>query len=240
MMAHASDMRRAHRLFLGNRKYDLVFHGHASHAAAYPERGVNALDGVVQFMTALGLLRQQLPRGVRIHAIITDGGKAANIIPERAAAEVWVRALDPAELEHAVERVLACARGAAEATGNRLEAAALASSSPPMRPNVPLADCYRRQLASLALAESDHAPDQAIGSSDITHVSRVAPTIHPNFPIGTRLQLHTRAFAEATATPAGEAGLLEAARALALTAHEIFRSAEVRAAVAAVHSRTEA
>lgn len=240
MMAHASDMRRAHRLFLGNAKYDLVFHGRASHAAAYPERGVNALDGVVQCMTAIGLLRQQLPRGVRVHAIITDGGKAANIIPERAAAQVWIRALDPAELDDAVARVLACARGAAEATGTRLDAQAIASSSPAMRPNLPLAESYRRQLGRLALPESDHAPDQAIGSSDITHVSRVAPTIHPNFPIGTGLQLHTRAFAEATASPAGEAGLLEAARALALTAHELFRSAEVRAAVAAEHARTAA
>jgi len=47
LMAHASDMRRAHRLFLGNRKFELVFHGRAAHAAAYPERGLNALDGVI-------------------------------------------------------------------------------------------------------------------------------------------------------------------------------------------------
>jgi amidohydrolase len=233
MMAHASDMRRAHRLFLGNRKFDLVFHGRASHAAAYPERGVNALDGVVQLMSAVGLLRQQLPRGVRVHGIITDGGKAPNVIPERAAAQLWVRALDERELELAVERVLACARGAAEATGTRLEPSELESSSPAMRPNLALAACYRRQLERLGLAESGHAPDQNIGSSDITHVSRVVPTIHPNFPIGTSLQLHTRAFAEATTSAAGQAGLLEGARALALTLHELARTPALRAQVAA-------
>jgi amidohydrolase len=226
MMAHAADMRRAHRLFLGNRKFELVFHGRAAHAAAYPEQGVNALDGVIALFVALGLLRQQLAPGVRIHGIVSDGGRAPNVIPERAAARVWVRALEAAVLSEAAERVLRCAEGAATATGTRLEILEAESSSPPMRPNRALAELYRRQLERLGLAETEHAPDQAIGSSDITHVSQVLPTIHPNFPIGRDLQLHTRAFARATVSAEGEAG------ALALTAWELARRPEARAAVA--------
>jgi amidohydrolase len=233
LMAHASDMRRAHRLFLGNRKFDFVFHGKAAHAAAYPQEGLNALDAVVQLLVAIGLLRQQLPRSARIHAIVSDGGRAPNVIPERAAARVWVRAIDDVTLGAVVSRVQACARGAAEASGTQLEAIVLDGASPPMRPNLPLADVYRRQLHRLGLVETDHAPDANIGSSDITHVSRVVPTIHPNFPIGRGLELHTRAFAEATASAAGEAGLLEAARALALSVAELVGSPEARAAVAA-------
>jgi amidohydrolase len=233
MMAHASDMRRAHRLFLGNRKFEFVFHGRAAHAAAYPERGVNALDAVIATFVNVGLLRQQLPRGVRVHGIVSDGGRAPNVIPERAAARFWVRSLDEAELADAAGRVVRCAEGAAAASGARLELREDESTSPPMRPNLALADLYRRQLASLGLAESAHAPDEAIGSSDITHVSRVVPTIHPNFPIGRDLQLHTREFAEAVRSPTGEAGLLEAARALALTLRELVRSPEARRAVAA-------
>jgi amidohydrolase len=231
MMAHASDMRRAHRLFLGNAKFELVYHGRAAHAAAYPERGLNALDGVIALFVAIGLLRQQLPRGARVHGIVSDGGAAPNVIPERAAARVWVRALEDEVLEATVARVLACARGAAESTGTRLEILEQEGVSPPMRPNRALASVYRRQLERLGLAETEHAPDQSIGSSDITHVSRVVPTIHPNFPIGTGLELHTRAFEAATRSPAGEAGILEAARALALTIHELARSEEAREAV---------
>lgn len=233
MMAHASDMRRAHRLFLGNRKLELVFHGRAAHAAAYPEEGINALDAVIQLFVAVGLLRQQLARGVRVHGIVTDGGQAPNIIPERAAARFWVRALEDDVLADAAERVLACARGAAAATGTRLEVQEALGSSPPMRPNLALASVYRRQLERLGLPETAHAPGESIGSSDITHVSRVVPTIHPNFPIGTGLKLHTREFAEATDRPSGEAGLLEAARALALTIHELARSEQTRSAVEA-------
>jgi amidohydrolase len=232
LMAHASDMRRAHRLFLGNRKFELVYHGRAAHAAAYPERGINALDGVIALFVAVGLLRQQLPRAARIHGIVSDGGKAPNVIPERAAARIWVRALDEAVLDDAAARLLACAEGAATATGTRLEVIRDESESPPLRANLALAAVYRRALARLGLPESPHAPDESIGSSDITHVSRVAPTIHPNFPIGSALALHTRPFAEAAAGPGGDAGLLEAARALALSVHELARSAETREAVA--------
>ncbi len=233
MMAHASDMRRAHRLFLGNRKFEFVFHGKAAHAAAYPEEGLNALDGVIQLFVAIGLLRQQLSGGVRVHGIVSDGGQAANVIPERAAARFWVRSLDDDVLARTAERVLECARGAATATATRLEALEGEGSSPPMRPYLPLAAAYRRQLEALGLQETRHAPGEAIGSSDITHVSRVVPAIHPNFPIGDDLQLHTREFAEATTSAQGEAGLLEAARALALTTQVLARSLEARAAVAA-------
>ena len=232
MMAHASDMRRAHRLFLGNRKFELVFRGRAAHAAAYPHEGVNALDAVIGLFVAVGLLRQQLPSGVRIHGIVSEGGTAPNVIPERAAARVWVRCLDAAQLDDAVERVRACAEGAARSAGAQLELREEESGSPPMRPNLPLANLYREQLVRLGLAESPHAPDESIGSSDITHVSRALPTIHPNFPIGRDLQLHTRAFAQATGSAEGEAGLLEAARALALTVTALVEDPPMRAAVA--------
>jgi amidohydrolase len=231
LMAHASDMRRAHRLFLGNRKFDVVYHGRASHAAAYPERGRNALDGVIALFVAIGLLRQQLPADVRVHGIVTDGGQAPNVIPERAAARLWVRALDAEDLEDAAARVRACAEGASLQTGTRLELTTREGSSPPMHVNGALSRAYGRQLERLGLPETPHAPDEAIGSSDITHVSQVVPTIHPNFPIGRDLQLHTRDFAEAAAGPCGEEGLLEAARALALTVLELAREPEIRAGV---------
>ncbi len=233
MMAHASDMRRAHRLFLGNRKYEFVYRGKAAHAAAYPEQGINALDGVISLFVAIGLLRQQLPSDIRVHGIISDGGKAPNIIPERAAAKVWVRGLDPEALDEAEARVIACAKGAAETSGTQLEIISSVGCSPPMKANLPLASAYRRNLDFLGLAETNHSPSQAIGSSDITHISRVVPTIHPNFPIGESLALHTRAFSDAAASERGDAGLLEGARAMALTVVDLVNSETLRQEVAA-------
>ncbi|MFP8871098.1 MAG: M20 family peptidase, partial [Myxococcota bacterium] len=176
---------------------------------------------------------------VRLHGIITDGGQAPNIIPERAAAEIWVRALDPAVLKDASARLLECARGAALTTGTRLEVVAAVGCSPPMKANLPLAASYRAKLIALGLAESEHAPDQAIGSSDITHIADVVPTIHPNFPIGDDIALHTREFAEATASERGEAGLLEGARAMALTVLDLVNSASLRDEVRVAAGRGE-
>jgi amidohydrolase len=231
LMAHASNRRRAHRLFLGNRKFEFVYRGRAAHAAAHPECGINALDSVIQLFVAIGALRQQLHGQVRIHGIVTDGGQAPNVIPERAAARVWVRAPDDATLGDATERLLACARAAAEASGAKLEIRPEQGTSPPLLPNLALAAVYRRQLERLGLPEMDPAPDRAIGSSDITHVSRVVPTIHPNFPIGEEVELHTREFAAATLEPRGEEGLVEAARALALTLLELARQPALRQAI---------
>ena len=193
---------------------------------------MNALDAVIALFVAIGLLRQQLPRGVRVHGIVSDGGKAPNVIPERAAARVWVRALDDAELVDAVARVKACAHGAAASTGTTLELRDEDGTSPPLLPNLALAAAYRRQLDALGLAEFGPGPDAAIGSSDITHVSRVVPTIHPNFPIGAGLEIHSRAFAEAAASEAGQAGLVEAARALSLTVQELARDPGLRGEIA--------
>ncbi len=232
LMAHASDMRRAHRLFLGTRKLEFVFHGRAAHAAAYPERGINALDGVIATFVGVGLLRQQLSRDVRVHGIVSEGGTAPNVIPERASARFWVRALDAADLDAATQGVVHCAEGAASATGTRLVVNEDPNASPPLRANLPLAAVYRAQLESLGLAETAHPPETRIGSSDITHVSQLLPTIHPNFPIGTDLQLHTRAFADAVGSARGQAGLLEAARALALTCLALARDPEARRSIA--------
>ena len=64
----------------------------------------------------LALLRQQVRDGSRLHGIITHGGAAANIIPDYTRAECYVRSFDAAYLEELAERLVACARGAAEAT----------------------------------------------------------------------------------------------------------------------------
>jgi metal-dependent amidase/aminoacylase/carboxypeptidase family protein len=169
---------------------------------------------------------------VRVHGIVSDGGKAPNVIPERAAARVWVRALDDAELVDAIARVKACAHGAAASTGTALELRDEDGTSPPLLPNLALAAAYRRSLDALGLAEFGPGPDAAIGSSDITYVSRRVPTIHPNFPIGDGLEIHSRAFADAAASEAGLAGLVEAARALALTVQALAHDPALRAEIA--------
>ena len=71
---------------------DVVYRGRAAHAAAMPERGVNALDALVIAYQGIAALRQHIRTTERIHGIITDGGQAPNVVPERAAGRFYVRA----------------------------------------------------------------------------------------------------------------------------------------------------
>ena len=99
-----------------------IFHGKAAHAAAMPHEGINALNGVIHLFSGIDSLRQHLREDTRIHGVITDGGRAPNVVPEYAAANFMLRCRDRDYLNDViVGRVLNAAEGAAAMTGCRLE-----------------------------------------------------------------------------------------------------------------------
>jgi len=100
---------------------EVEFFGKAAHASARPHMGINALEAMINSFTAINSLRQHIRDKARIHGIITDGGEAANIIPDHAAARLLVRAEDDAYLDELKQRVINCFIGAAAASGARLE-----------------------------------------------------------------------------------------------------------------------
>ncbi|HEY6096938.1 MAG TPA: M20 family metallopeptidase [Candidatus Deferrimicrobium sp.] len=224
MMVHPSSRRHVAKGYLALHKIRFTYRGKASHAAAYPEHGINALDGVLLLFQGIAALRQHLPDTVKVHGIVTEGGQAPNIVPERAQAYFYVRGEDDAQLLETVPRVKACARAAAKATGCRLEMEEGPYTLSAMKVNPALAASWRRTLALLGLKESGAPTDRNRGSSDIGNVSRAVPALQPNVPIssGERVEIHTRAFAEATVSPAGIAGMMEGIRGLALTAYDLF------------------
>ena len=222
MMAHPSSKRMVSRIFLGLIRLNLHFKGKASHASAYPEEGINALDAVIQTFNSINAMRQQLRGDVRIHGIITEGGAAPNIIPEKASASFYVRAKDLDELYSVKERVLNCARGAASATGCQLVVEEGADMNAPMKINKAFADIYRRQMQSLGFQEDELPLDKNAGSSDIGNVSHVLPTIHPHILLRRDINIHTREFADATITEDGKNAIMEGAKCLALTAAELI------------------
>ncbi|MEK7353208.1 MAG: amidohydrolase [Chloroflexota bacterium] len=87
---------------------DIEFFGKAAHAAANPELGINALEAILQSFTAINSLRQHIRSTARIHGIITDGGKAANIVPDHSAGNFMLRAMENDYLDELKERVLNC------------------------------------------------------------------------------------------------------------------------------------
>ncbi|HLO25755.1 MAG TPA: M20 family metallopeptidase [Geobacteraceae bacterium] len=231
LMVHPSSKRQVLKMYLGLAKVHFTFYGKPAHAAAYPEEGVNALDGAIQTFNGINALRQHVRQDVRVHGIITQGGVAPNIIPEKASCSFYVRADDLAEVERVKKRVIACAQGAAVASGCRLDVVEDERVLAPMKINRAFSALYSRQLEYLHLPESMAPADKNKGSSDIGNVSQVVPTIHPHVPIGDGIHIHSEGFARATISDQGKAAVIEGALALALTAAELAVYPAVRDAI---------
>lgn len=220
----------AYEPLLACRSLRLRFRGRAAHAAAAPWQGLNALDAVVQFFVNAGLLRQQLPEGVRLHGVITRGGDAANVIPDFTEAEYLVRARTVAELERVYARVKDCARAAALATGCAVELEEGVTFKDLLE-NATLGAAFRRHLEPRGYAFRE--PRAPGGSSDIGNVSHVCPTLHPMVTIApSGIGCHTPGFREAANSPAGYRAMVDAAYALAATAAEMLARPELAAAAA--------
>jgi aminobenzoyl-glutamate utilization protein B len=119
------------------------FHGLSAHAAAAPERGRSALDAVeaMDFMT--NALREHIPDGSRIHYIITDGGKAPNVVPDEAEVYYVVRHVEMSIVKAIWNKVVNAAKGAALGTGTTYDLQ-LVGSVYSLLPNETLAKVQQR------------------------------------------------------------------------------------------------
>ena len=224
MMVHPSSRTLAGRTSLASNRVDLEFTGRAAHAAAQPDRGISALDGVIQTFNAVNALRLVLRPDARVHGIITSGGSAANIIPEYAAAKFSVRALDRQYQQEVLKRFIACAEGAATSTGTSLKVTVHENSGyENMVPSAPLAQRWAAHASEQGLAVMTSAPDERMGSTDMGNVSQVVPSIHPYVAIAPEgTPGHSTVFRDAAATPQALENALKAAKAMALTAVDVL------------------
>lgn len=121
MMLHGANADVIYPAFLALDTVEVEFFGKASHASASPWEGINALDAAVLSYTNIGLMRQQMHPSQRVHGIIKEGGKAANIIPDYTMSTYTVRAPKYTEIEVLKKKVERIFKGAAAATGCRVE-----------------------------------------------------------------------------------------------------------------------
>ena len=211
---------------------DIEFFGRAAHAAAHPEQGVNALEAMILAFNGLNSLRQHIKDKARIHGIITHGGEAANIVPAYSAAKLLVRALDNAYLDELKEKVLNCFAGASLATGARLDHKWGEAAYSPMKNNLSLAQLFSQNLEFLGRKIVPFEMHFGFGSTDMGNVSQVVPSIHPTVAIAPPgVSLHSVDFALAAASEAGHEGLLDAAKALAMTVADLLGEPEALAKV---------
>jgi amidohydrolase len=202
---------------------EVEFFGKAVHAAAYPEWGINALEAMILAFNAVNSLRQHIKDKARIHGIITRGGEAANVVPAYSAATFLIRAMDNAYLDELKQKVVNCFEGAALATGARLDYRWSEIVYAPMKNNLALAQLFAQNLESLGRKVEPFESHFGFGSTDMGNVSQVIPAIHPSVAIvSPDVLLHSADFAVAAASESGHEGLLDAAKALAMTVVDLL------------------
>jgi metal-dependent amidase/aminoacylase/carboxypeptidase family protein len=210
---------------------EAVYRGVAAHASAMPERGRNALDGLVLAYQAIGALRQHIRPSERLHGIITDGGQAPNIVPERAAGRFYVRARNEKELAPLKERVEACFRAGAEASGTEVELHWTPVDYLAIRFNGPLAEAFQTNAERLGreFVPLDKVPSRFAGSTDMGNVSHRVPSIHPMIAAAPpHCTIHNAEFAVHAGSEIGDRAALDGAKALAMTALDYLCDADLR------------
>lgn len=225
MMVHPFPVDAAEPPIIAVQQLKVAYTGRAAHASGFPWLGINALDAMVVAQTAIGLLRQQILPTDRIHGIVTRGGDASNIIPERTSAEYMVRAATSERLEELVTRVADCFEAGALATGCTLELVRDVAYKD-MRHDGELAAIYRRHAESLGrVFDSDATPV----STDMGNISHEVPSIHPMIGIETHGAVnHQKAFADACATPSADQAILDGALAMAWTVIDMAADERLR------------
>ena len=251
----------------GNRSGRFRFHGIAAHAASSPHRGRSALDGVEAMNYMTNLMREHMPSTARLHYVITDGGKAPNIVPETAEVYYYVRHPEPTMVVELFDRVVAAAEGAAMGTGTRMEYEVMHGNFPLLRNDV-LAEALHANLKRLGGIEYDEDEvefatalrstlfgdlrpldavtgiepfryRQKMGSTDVGDVSWNVPTA--GFGTATWVPgtpAHSWQAVAAGGMSIGHKGMVLAARVLAETSRQLLTDAQlIRRATAEFEER---
>ena len=236
LMIHPFGMDVADHPWLGVRQVRVTFHGMASHASMMPFMGRNALDAVVQAYTTVAQLRQHMLPSDRVHGIITEGGRAPNIVPEHATAHFYIRSAEPDTLIELSDRVQSIFEGVATATGTSFEADwDVCPPYLPVRTSRPLAARYAVNLTDRKryVLPGGVAPRELAASTDMGNISVRVPSIHPLLSIAPpEVIIHTAEFASWAASERADTATVDGAIALARTAADYLGDDDLQSAAA--------
>lgn len=203
-----------------------AYHGKAAHAAAMPEAGINALNAVIHLFTGIDSLRQHLREDVRIHGIISDGGRAPNVVPDFAAANFMLRCRDRDYLsEVVVEKVRQVAEGAALITGARLEISPFYPFYENVLPNGVLAGAIRDNASKVDLRIDELVSGRrgSGASTDFGNVSQLIPAFEMRYAVSEEpVASHSTEMCTVAASESAFSQAIMVAKVLALTAGDLL------------------
>lgn len=167
---------------------DFVFHGKSSYSATTPYLGRSALDAVELMNVSVNYLREHIPEDAKIHYLITHGGDAIHLVPEKASVHYRIRSSEREIMDDVVERVINCAKGAALMTGTTVTVVNHPTADTMLK-NFALNDVLWEKMQEAGAPEFDEADeafaraavlnfpeDHAAGVKEITQLSGIDVT----------------------------------------------------------------
>jgi amidohydrolase len=227
MMIHPAGVNLASMPCICVAEVQVIYHGKSAHASAMPHKGLNALDGLLLAYQAISNLRQHIRPTERIHGIITEGGTAPNIVPERSAGDFYVRAANENDLAKLKPRVQACFEAGAKGSGCEVEVIWANVDYLDLNTNWPLADQFRAHAEGLGrdFVPFDDAVKFGAGSTDMGNVSYRVPSIHPMLAVAPpNVVIHNPEFEKWAGSEKGDLAAVDGAKSLALTAADFLLS----------------
>ncbi|WP_413798183.1 M20 family metallopeptidase [Streptomyces iranensis] len=220
-----------------SRSWRITYTGRGGHASR-PWSALNAADATIVAQTAIGLLRQQLRDGIRVHHVVKEAGSAVNVIADHAVVDCMIRCDTIGEVDEVWERVRRCFDAGAIATGTGVEFTSLPSIYREFRHDQDLAPIFESNARAIGRTFPDY-PDKMFGSTDMGNVSLRIPALHPmlSFDLPTEEGNHTAAFAAAAAGPDGDRFVHDGGLAMALTIADVAQSEPIRAGLIARASK---
>jgi amidohydrolase len=223
---------------LGCAPVDIEFRGRAAHASGCPEKGVNALDALIQVYNSINALRQHLTSDVRIHGIIVNGGDAPNTVPDYAKAKFYLRAATAPGLDEVYQKVERIVEGVALATGAAGRMQPYQNRVENMVPTPSFDAVYQKNLERFGEHISPPEIKSGLGSTDVGNVSQVVPTIQPGISItDSKVAGHSKEMKEAARSQKGLDSILLGAKVLAFTALDLIENPGLLAAIREEHKQ---
>ena len=223
IMIHPSSLWGSYGTNNARESFLVEFFGKSSHAGGAPEKGINALEGVLLTFQGINALRQHINRDVRIHGIIKHGGDSPNTVPDHASAHLYVRAPTLPMMREHYAKVENIVRGAELATGARSKITRVANTYANTIPSKTLTDLFRENMVSVGVEYPEETEvRQSGGSTDFGNVSQTMPALSAYINIGD-VVLHSPEGAAMTATPQAHEAMIHAAKGLAFTAIDLIK-----------------
>ena len=220
-MMHGSDTTTVDGKSLALNLVNIKFHGKSAHAAIAPEKG--ALDAVLLFFNGMEYLREHVPTEVRMHGIITDGGKAANIVPDYACTQWYIRSSSRIRLDEIVDRVKSVAQGAALQVGATMEWEEVKAYD--NKVNVQTLNDILLKNAEKVGAPEISEPRKVTGSTDFSSVTFRVPgaCLRVKF-VGKGVTSHSQEWLDNGKSQLAEDAIMYGAKGIALSVEEILET----------------